>query len=464
LNEIIHQLLFSGIKVEPIAETLVKGDFQDADEEEATKIDCKPEPDTYADFLPTSDHSDSDSQSKKRRSNLPSNHHRTAVNAMRANLKSEDLKLALTYECAFCQKMHNTKKKLIRHMRQHRTERRRTLEKEDSKNYWCSICQKNLSRKNSYMQHLLNRHHKGEAYKCHHCPAFKALTKKNMEDHLLLRHFEIERKCSECNKVFANESSYQKHMRIHTAASTVYQCPSCKKTFRRISTYEKHMRTQKFSINCQQCDAVFHSAMTLDAHMANFHNKVYTCEICKFPLGKLETYNIHMLKKHGIHQKPRCRHCGIEFESTEQLAAHMKGDHMTGKDYICELCGQSFIHQTTLASHVKRHNKVAERKSVKCHLCGKMLRHSKSLESHIKVIHLKMRQRPQKIEYICPKCPQWKFPGRQSLGGHMIVHNTENRPFFQCLKCGMAYTRKQKYDVHITKCPNGNNFSNMSSS
>jgi Zinc finger, C2H2 type len=356
------------------------------------------------------------------------------------------------HECAFCANRFQQRANLVDHLETYHSDKWPVATFNDC--LPCPFCRRTLPNKYTLNRHILNSHYKRHAYECHHCDTFNTLTKSTLKKHLLMRHFNIEQTCLHCDTILPNRRAYIKHTAKHHPTKTL-QCPGCKRTFATTQQYKRHMRTQKVVVHCQQCETIFHTARALDAHMANFHNKVYVCEICEFPLGKLDTYNAHMLNKHGVHQKPRCGYCGREFESNEQLDVHQKTDHesLLAQDFICDLCGKGFVLKHSLAAHLKAHRDKVESKMIRCHLCGKMLKHAKNLESHIKVIHLKIRKRPQKIEYKCPKCPQWKFPGRQSLGGHMIVHNTENRPFFQCLMCGMAYTRKHKYDVHVTKCP-----------
>jgi RNase P subunit RPR2 len=354
------------------------------------------------------------------------------------------------YECSFCKERFRQRFTLFEHLKKHRTEKRQQHKKITS--YPCSICNRDLASKFRLKSHLINSHYKSSSYECHHCPQFRTLTKANLEEHLLMRHFDIEQKCTDCSIVLPNRRMFLKHIKQHQLPNQL-QCPGCKRCFATAQQYRFHVKTHKTVISCKQCDAAFHSVRSLDTHMQIVHDWVFTCEVCKLPLANRQNYNIHLRVQHSIHVKPSCKYCAQEFESTGEMMAHQKSEHEY-RNYICETCGKNFNTGHEMRSHVSsRHKKDLDMVKEKCHLCGKVMRDKKSVEGHIKRLHTNNTPRKlPKLVYTCPKCPQWKFARHQHLEGHMIVHNTDNRRFFQCFNCGIAYTRRQKFDIHVKKC------------
>jgi KRAB domain-containing zinc finger protein len=355
------------------------------------------------------------------------------------------------YECSFCKERFREIVTLTEHLKKHRTEKWPGHEKTT---HPCPICDSVWSNKSRLKRHLINSHYKSSTYKCHHCTVFRTLTKATLEEHLLFRHFDIEQQCPDCEIVLPNRRSYLRHIKTHQLPNQL-QCPGCKRCFATPQQYRFHMKTNKTVIGCKQCDAAFHTVRSLDTHMQIVHDWIFTCEVCKLPLANRQNYNIHLRIQHSIHVKPSCKYCAREFESTGEMVAHQKSEHEL-QNYICETCGKNFKTTTQLNVHVKYKHQINadDVRKVKCDLCGKTLRDKKSVERHIKLIHMncKPTSKTPKLVYTCPQCPQWKFSRHQHLEGHMVIHNTENRRFFQCFNCGIAYTRRQKFDIHVKKC------------
>jgi Drought induced 19 protein (Di19), zinc-binding len=311
-----------------------------------------------------------------------------------------------------------------------------------------------VMRKSQLERHFISKHYKGLSYSCHHCPYFKTLTRTKILAHLYTSHFVSDNQCKQCQKVLPNYRSLQTHLEKHREAAIGIQCEGCKQRFSRHQTYYLHIKANPLLFNCTECELGFHTVRALDKHLEKTHKKVYTCPICQLPLHLLLTYDTHMWKQHGVRTKPRCRYCGKEFESTEQLAAHSQSEHkpLKDKNVVCEVCGKKYDTQYKLAQHIRNTHRKTTGQLFPCPQCPKQYKGKIALNFHIKRVHLNERPADSKL-YPCTKC-SLTFLKRQFLEGHMLCHNTENRPFFQCMQCGIAYTRRQKLEVHKNKCPN----------
>jgi Zinc-finger of C2H2 type/Zinc finger, C2H2 type len=353
------------------------------------------------------------------------------------------------YECSFCTKRFRLHSKLTKHLKQHRSDVM-PEQKTTARNPSCPICQQVMASKYCLKRHLINSHYLYSTYRCHHCSEFKSLTKARMEEHLQLWHFETEQACPDCSNVLPNRRAYLKHIKEHQTGKL--QCPGCKRSFTKPAQYRTHLKINKTVIHCKQCNAGFHSVRARDVHMQTLHGLVFTCDVCKKPLSNRLNYNSHLRIQHSIHVKPCCKICAKEFEYTEEMVAHEMSEHAT-RNYICETCGQNFMDKSTMLKHITaRHTDDEKVVKENCRVCGKLLKKD-SMRNHIRKMHTENRVRKMpKLVYTCPQCPQWKFSRHQHLEGHMIVHNTENRQFFQCSSCGIAYTRRQKFDIHVKKC------------
>jgi Zinc finger, C2H2 type len=459
--------MLKGVKLEPISMDAVYDCEPQVATNHSLEVICKAEPEliienqwnenSFTESIVKPDPETSEPQTqqptpKRRKKRRPSGH--------LVRLEPDDdpelfKSLIDPYECSFCKERFRQRIALTEHIKQHRSEKWPGWPGFNKTNqYPCPICNRVMITRYQLKRHLISSHYANNTYECHHCPVFKTLTKANLEEHLLIRHFNIEQKCPDCPIVLPNRREYMKHIKKHQLPDQL-QCPGCKRCFANPQHYRFHIDTYKTVINCKQCDAGFHTVRTLDTHMQIAHKFVFTCDECQMPLANRLTMNSHLRILHNIHVKPSCKYCGQEFDSIDEMMAHQRNEHVS-RNYICETCGKNFITRSTMLTHVsRRHMDDVPIVKEKCPICGRELKDKKILQRHIKAQHTnKKPKKSSSLMYSCPKCPQWRFGRHQQLDAHMIVHNTENRRFFHCLNCGIAFTRKQKFDLHMQKCSN----------
>jgi Zinc finger, C2H2 type len=334
------------------------------------------------------------------------------------------------------------------------------------KRYFCAHCPSSFRYRSHFSVHVDNhrtiKQDQDKEFKCHHCPKRQFTRKHSLKEHLERFHFPQEtppagnrkrhHSCPVCAKKYYNRNNFADHLEEHKELEKL-QCAVCLKTFQKMSQFVRHLRKQKGVFKCTKCEQGFHHPTAIDKHMELVHNESYVCKICSLPLFTRRTFETHQLVRHGIKTKARCKYCGQQFDTKEALKEHVTQHKEAPKrPLVCEHCGQCFRQENDLRLHQESHTALEK---TKCHLCPKKFKNSRTLANHIQTIHLRKKVRVSKTQYPCTLCPL-RFERRQHLEGHMIVHNTENRPFFQCNKCGIAYTRRQKLQIHVTKCPKMN--------
>lgn len=277
--------------------------------------------------------------------------------------------------------------------------------------YECDICGKRIMKKQLFLKHR-QRHEKSE---------------------------EIEGRCEECDRIFADEEKLQKHMiKVHQQERP-FQCVLCGKCFKtkeflkthlkqhnkrftcdicgvsKVSGYDlrlhKKKHNQEYVTHCEICGKGFYTNQTLDRHLlTHTGEKPFVCKVCNTPYASAAYLNMHM-KSHGEREKHKCNICNFESYWKAALKVHLKIH--TGENQItCEVCGKSVSSKTYLQIHMRIHS--GEKPHV-CEMCGKAFSVRKYL-----IVHL--RTHTGEKPYECKVCHK-RFTQQGSLNSHMKSHN-----------------------------------------
>ena len=91
---------------------------------------------------------------------------------------------------------------------------------------------------------------------------------------------------------------------------------------------------------CQICDQEL-DQMSMDVHIATFHENVNKCEICEKVFKTQKTLKNHFTTAHyGKVRIIACNICTKTFSTQSKLKIHIKTVHEGLKDYKCESCGK----------------------------------------------------------------------------------------------------------------------------
>ncbi|XP_030833383.1 zinc finger protein 708 isoform X1 [Strongylocentrotus purpuratus] len=316
--------------------------------------------------------------------------------------------------------------------------------------YQCAVCLKCCKRKFDLKRHLLTHSNIRERpHNCPHCDK-RFLTASHLRQHLRahagIKPFE----CEECGKTFARSSEVTRHKVVHqrggvagnsiensveedqdaipvsvvsAMGSLSYECTDCAETFLNKKDLQLHL-FEKHTFQCKQCATVFPTLGSLERHMAEHREEVYTCIECSMVFvhkKQLKQHNKqkHREKRHGESSsrhghKHRCDGCGKEFRKSSNLKRHMVTHTDRERRHQCELCEKRFL----TSSHLKAHHmqKHSEERPNQCAFCEKKFARKHDLKRHM-AVHDADRERP----YECEHC-QKRYITASHLRDHQVVH------------------------------------------
>ena len=149
-------------------------------------------------------------------------------------------------------------------------------------------------------------------------PSVRELNNHHREDHGIV-------KCSDCDKVFNNQSSLDKHSYVH----------------------------KELKYNCEQCGKRFPFESRLEQHRMTHINVHLSCpkKSCPHTFKSLGDVNRHV-KSHGKGGWYRCDHCDYKNKDKRNTESHMR-THTKQEDgkYVCDKCGKHMRYSTQFIRH-----------------------------------------------------------------------------------------------------------------
>ncbi|GAB0094079.1 zinc finger protein hangover [Sergentomyia squamirostris] len=263
----------------------------------------------------------------------------------------------------------------------------------------CRVCQKRISSKIGYRNHLLIEHQIVDCQfvSCDLCPAefsnekglrvhmFRTHNISVKEDEAMSAESQQHFECNICHTVYRSAE----HLRDHV--STVHgvtSLPEFEETVGSVTVKpddEQKVKPEELPdytpievwFQCRYCDENFNSNKKLTIHM-NTHEEHdstdYTCRDCGNVYGTRKSLWVHRHKKHPRPQMPSpCEVCSKVFFDKTELGYHLK-THGAGKrslldgisedaeeagsdtgKYSCHVCGRKFQDKSPLSKHLRIH-------------------------------------------------------------------------------------------------------------
>ncbi|XP_032378883.1 zinc finger and SCAN domain-containing protein 22 isoform X2 [Etheostoma spectabile] len=161
------------------------------------------------------------------------------------------------------------------------------------KQFSCSLCGKEFSRKNSLNTHM-KLHSEGKHLTCSVCKAvFSHSSVKAV--HMRIHTGEKPFSCSVCSKRFAQAATLKQHMTIHTGEKP-FSCSFCRKTFARHSNLTRHLTVHSGEklFSCSVCDKRFTDYSNLKRHMVKYTGeKPFSCSVCEKRFNRQDSVKSH---------------------------------------------------------------------------------------------------------------------------------------------------------------------------
>ncbi|XP_015834164.2 gastrula zinc finger protein XlCGF26.1 isoform X44 [Tribolium castaneum] len=247
--------------------------------------------------------------------------------------------------CSLCQKSYLTRRRLSRHLKQHR-----------EKVFQCNLCPKRYLTEKLLSVHIQRSHDKQRNFFCSLCP-FSSYTKYSLQGHEISVHTKnFPFKCDICSSGFLSKGALDDHRLKHEGRR--FFCEICKKVFADRGSYTTHLRT----------------------HDPDYIREVFTCQTCRKVFRSSASFKKHLRKHEGIVETFMCDLCGKNLLTREGLKTH-KLIHSGVKSYVCDYCGKTFSQRNTLRDHIRIHTK--ERPYI-CSVCEKAFTQKSSLNRHMK--------------------------------------------------------------------------------
>ncbi|XP_021574954.1 MDS1 and EVI1 complex locus protein EVI1 [Carlito syrichta] len=220
-------------------------------------------------------------------------------------------------------------------------------------------------------------------------------------------HEERQYRCEDCDQLFESQAELTEHQKFpcstpHSAFSMVEEdfaqklegdsdlperlaireCKECDQVFPDLQSLEKHMlsHTEEREYKCDQCPKAFNWKSNLIRHqMSHDSGKHYECENCAKVFTDPSNLQRHIRSQHVGARAHACPECGKTFATSSGLKQH-KHIHSSVKPFICEVCHKSYTQFSNLCRHKRMHADC--RTQIKCKDCGQMFSTTSSLNKH----------------------------------------------------------------------------------
>ncbi|KAM4693608.1 histone-lysine N-methyltransferase MECOM isoform 2-T2 [Discoglossus pictus] len=220
-------------------------------------------------------------------------------------------------------------------------------------------------------------------------------------------HEERQYRCEECDQLFESKAELTDHQKFpcgspHSAFSLVedkfqpnlndesdllemhhsHECKECDQVFPDMQSLDKHLlsHTEEREYKCDQCPKAFNWKSNLIRHqMSHDTGKHYECENCSKVFTDPSNLQRHIRSQHVGARAHACSECGKTFATSSGLKQH-KHIHSSVKPFVCEVCHKSYTQFSNLCRHKRMHADC--RTQIKCKDCGQMFSTTSSLNKH----------------------------------------------------------------------------------
>ena len=247
--------------------------------------------------------------------------------------------------------------------------------------------------------------------------------------------------CEECNKTFATQFTYGRHIsEIHKRSVYRYvPCPKCPKFFPRKENLKDHLAAahnehgpmniynECIGIKCDHCEMIFQTIRNLQRHVAEQHraDKI-ACNLCFKEFSRKENLNRHIYEVHEEWVTWKCDQCPLKVARWATLERHLEEVHDKEKKYKCPICENAFDRNENMERHLSEVHK--GEKPFTCPKCKINFALHHHLKRHIYEVHKKDK------EWGCDRCPA-EFSRLENLERHENNESAHWKWWEECQFC-----------------------------
>ncbi|XP_029471885.1 histone-lysine N-methyltransferase MECOM isoform X8 [Rhinatrema bivittatum] len=170
-------------------------------------------------------------------------------------------------------------------------------------------------------------------------------------------HEERQYRCEECDQLFESKAELMDHRKF--PCSTPHSAFSlAEESFQQKLDDESDLQETHEGQECKECDQVFPDLQSLEKHMlSHTEEREYKCDQCPKAFNwKSNLIRHQMSHDNGKHYE--CENCAKVFTDPSNLQRHIRSQHVGARAHACPECGKTFATSSGLKQHKHIHSSV----------------------------------------------------------------------------------------------------------